>query len=166
MCNTSVTVLVIFVKLFLNLMDVILLIGIQATGKSTFCRSYFYDTHIRLNLDMLKTRHRETLLFKACIEAKQPFVVDNTNLTVEERARYIVPAKAAGFAITGYYFQSIVRDSVQRNEGRAERVPEKGILGAAGKLQRPTYAEGFDKLYYVRIAANDEFDIQEWNDEL
>jgi len=36
----------------------ILLMGIQAAGKSEFCKRRFYRTHIRLNLDMLKTRHR------------------------------------------------------------------------------------------------------------
>ena len=60
-------------------MEAVILCGIQATGKSTFCHSRLYSTHIRLNLDMLKTRHREDVLFEACLRAKQPFVVDNTN---------------------------------------------------------------------------------------
>ena len=34
---------------------------------------------------MLKTRHRESILIAACIEAKQPFVIDNTNPTPKER---------------------------------------------------------------------------------
>lgn len=60
-------------------MEAILFIGIQASGKTTFYKERFFKTHIRVNLDMLKTRHRESLLLKACIEMKQPFVVDNTN---------------------------------------------------------------------------------------
>lgn len=60
-------------------MEAILLCGIQATGKSTFCRERLFSSHVRLNLDMLKTRHREDVLLRACIEAKQPFVIDNTN---------------------------------------------------------------------------------------
>ena len=73
---------------------------------STFYRTHFADSHIRLNLDMLKTRHREHLLLEAMLEAKQPFVVDNTNPIPEDRARYILPAKAAKFGIVGYYFKS------------------------------------------------------------
>jgi predicted kinase len=78
-------------------MQAIIFIGIQGAGKSTFYREYFLDTHIRINLDMLKTRHREKLIFQACLDAKQRFVIDNTNPTVEDRKKYIIPAKSQGF---------------------------------------------------------------------
>ena len=55
----------------------VIFIGLQASGKSTFFLQRFFTTHIRLNMDMLKTRNRETILLKACIEAKQPVVIDN-----------------------------------------------------------------------------------------
>jgi len=80
-------------------MELALLIGIQATGKSSFYKERFYRTHVRVNYDMLKTRHREALLLEACLEGKTSFAVDNTNLARQERARYIVPAKAAGFTV-------------------------------------------------------------------
>ncbi|MEQ9548531.1 MAG: hypothetical protein RIM23_02765 [Coleofasciculus sp. G3-WIS-01] len=44
-------------------MEAVILIGIQASGKSSFCRDRLYNTHIRINLDMLKTRHREAILY-------------------------------------------------------------------------------------------------------
>ena len=50
--------------------------GIQAVGKSTFFNDRFSKTHIRINLDMLRTRHRENAILKACFEASQSFVVD------------------------------------------------------------------------------------------
>ncbi len=70
-------------------MEGIIFIGIQGSGKSTFFQQYFTKTHIRLNMDMLKTRHRESILMKACIEAKQPFVIDNTNPSRSDRKKYI-----------------------------------------------------------------------------
>ena len=76
-------------------MEAILLCGIQATGKSTFCRERFFATHVRLNLDMLRTRHREEQLLQACLGMGQPLVVDNTNVTRAERQRYVVSAKNA-----------------------------------------------------------------------
>ncbi len=62
-------------------MEAIIFIGLQASGKSSFYKEKFIDTHIRINLDMLKTRYREKVLFDACLKAKQPLVIDNTNPT-------------------------------------------------------------------------------------
>ena len=67
-------------------MEAILFIGIPAVGKSTFYQERFFTTHVRINLDMLKTRAREFLLIHACLAGKQPFVVDNTNTLIRERA--------------------------------------------------------------------------------
>ena len=50
-------------------MEAVLLIGIQASGKTTFYLERFSRTHLRLNLDMLRTRRRERLLLAACLEA-------------------------------------------------------------------------------------------------
>jgi predicted kinase len=135
-------------------MEAIILIGIQGSGKSTFCRDRFFDTHVRINLDMLKTRHREKLLLDACLGAKQRFVVDNTNPSREDRRRFIEPGKAAGFTIIGYYLQSKVDDCKERNEQRAadQVVPLKGLLGAAGRLELPRLGEGFDKLSSPKFA--------------
>ena len=149
-------------------MQLILLMGLQGSGKSTYCQRHFAETHLRLNLDMLKTRHRESLLFAACLEAKQPVVIDNTNPTAAERARYIIPAKAAVFEVVGYYFQSQVEDCKRRNGQRIEAsiVPLAGLLGTYKRLVLPTFAEGFDRLHYVRIAEDNGFVTEKWSDEV
>ncbi|WP_040549543.1 AAA family ATPase [Pedosphaera parvula] len=147
-------------------MEMILFIGIQATGKSSFYREHFYYTHMRINLDMLKTRTREQLLVKACLESKTKFVVDNTNLTREERARYITQAKQAGFTVIGYFFQSHVADALQRNGQRTgdQRVPDKAIHGASGRLELPSRNEGYDQLYFVRLNVDNTFTAEEWKE--
>lgn len=38
-------------------MEAIVFVGIQAAGKTSFYRERFFRTHIRLSLDMLRTRH-------------------------------------------------------------------------------------------------------------
>jgi predicted kinase len=148
-------------------MHAIVLCGLQACGKSSFCRQHLFHSHVRLSLDMLKTRHREHLMLQACIDAKQPFVVDNTNPTRADRAVYIAAARGAGFRLTCYYFESRVGDSLTRNAGRAEaeRVPVAGVLSTAKRLEIPARDEGFDELYYVRLSESG-FDIQEWRDEV
>lgn len=148
-------------------MEAVVFVGLQGAGKSTFCKERFFTTHVRVNLDMLKTRHREKRLVQACIETGQPFVVDNTNPTRAERAVYIQAARDAGFRVVGFYFQSRVEDCKRRNGQRPpeQRVPLKGILGTAGRMEMPSRGEGFDALYYVRID-DDKFVVEEWSDEV
>ncbi len=149
-------------------MDLVILIGMQACGKSTFYKERFFDTHIRINLDMLKTRHREKMLFEACLAAKQPVVIDNTNPTPDDRRRYVEPAKIHGFRVIGYYFQSKIEDCKARNHLRPsdQVVPLPGLLGTYNKLTRPTPAEGFDQLFYVKIGPDGKFIVEEWSDEV
>jgi predicted kinase len=149
-------------------MQLIVFTGLQGSGKSTLYQRQFADTHVRINLDMLKTRRREQLLFDACLAARQPMVIDNTNPTPAVRARYIAPAKAAGFTVIGYYLQSRLDDCKKRNEQRSpERVvPLPGVLGTYNRLVGPSRQEGFDQLFYVRIDDNSEFVIEEWSNEV
>jgi predicted kinase len=144
--------------------EAVVLIGLQGAGKSTFCKERFFATHLRLSLDLLRTRHRERRLLQACIEARQRFVVDNTNPTRTERHVYIQAAKEAGFRTIGYYFRSRVEECQVRNERRpaAEQVPLQGILGTAGRMELPAPEEGFDRLYYVRIDEEGGFVVEEW----
>ena len=144
-------------------MEAIIFVGLQASGKSTFYKERFFDTHVRINLDMLRTRRRERLLLNTCIEMKQRFVVDNTNSTSAQRAGYIAQAREAGFAVAGYYSDSSVSECIARNNLRegAARIPVVGIYASAKKLQVPTLAEGFDTLYYVRIEDERGFVVEE-----
>src|SRR6266404_5798542 len=136
-----------------NAVEAVTFVGLQGAGKSTFYKERFFATHLRINLDMLNTRHREKRLLLACVETSQPFVVDNTNPTRAEREVYIRAAKDAGFRVVGYYFQSRVEDCKRRNEQRppAQQVPLRGLPGTAGRMELPSLGEGFDELYYVRI---------------
>ena len=147
--------------------EAVLLIGLQASGKSSFTRERLFDTHVRITLDMLRTRHRESLLFDACLEASQRFVIDNTNPTRADRARYIEKAKSQGFRITGYYFESAIDAALRRNASRPEstRVPDAAIRGTHGRLELPSLDEGFDSLFYVSLTTNG-FDVQEWRHEV
>jgi len=148
-------------------MEAVIFIGLQASGKSTFYVRRFFRTHVRINRDMLKTEHRERLLLNACLAGKQPFVIDKVNAAAADRATYIQAAKAAGFHVVGYYFQSKLDDCLARNAARpeSERVPDMAIMGTYKRLQLPSLDEGFDRLYYVRTTGDGDFVVEEWRDE-
>jgi len=145
-------------------MQALIFCGIQASGKSTFYCQRFLNSHVRISLDLLRTRHREALLLKFCLDTQARFLVDNTNPTVTERQRYIAPAKAAGYSIVGYYFNSSASAALLRNQQRplAEQVPAVGIRGTRARLEIPSFAEGFDELYFVRIAEKGGFVVEPW----
>lgn len=139
-------------------MQLIIFIGVQASGKSTFYKEYFYKTHLRINLDMLKTRHREKILFEACIASKSKCVIDNTNMTKADHYRYIQRAKDAKFEVISY-FETDLSSTLVRNaqrEGKAN-IPEKGVKATYQRLEMPNKSEGFDELFKVKIVGNGEF---------
>lgn len=144
-------------------MQLVVLVGLQGSGKSSFVRERLWQSHVRLSLDVLKTRHREAVLYEACLRARQPVVLDNTNPTRSERARYIEPARAASFEVVGYYFRSVVSECLARNDARdgAQRIPARGVLGTAARLELPSLDEGFDALYYVRLGEQG-FEVSGW----
>jgi predicted kinase len=144
-------------------MEAIVFIGIQGSGKSTFYRERFFDTHVRVSLDLLKTRNRERLILHACLTTGQRFVVDNTNPRPEDRAAYIAAAKEAHFRVIGYFFETAVRDALRRNARRSGGavIPVPGVLGTYKRLARPAFAEGFDELHTVTHGENDAFVVVE-----
>ena len=148
-------------------MQAIIFIGAQAAGKSSFYGERFSQTHLRINLDMLRTRAREKRLFELCCDMRQSFVVDNTNPEMQQRACYLAPADAAGFERIGYYFASRAEELLTRNRQRSDpwRVPDKAILGTIAKLQRPSRQEGFERLFYVRLDTQSGFVVEPWRDE-
>ena len=144
-------------------MESVIFSGLQSSGKSSFFKERFFPTHVRISLDLLRTRNREDRLLKFCLQTRQRFVIDNTNPTRQERAKYVGRSRESGFRVIGYYFRSKVDDCLRRNGKRIEKVPELAILSTAKKLEIPSFEEGFDDLWYVRIK-HCGFVVEKWND--
>ena len=141
----------------------ILFIGIQASGKTTFYNNFFKNKYEHINLDTLHTRNKERIAIEQCIALEKSFVVDNTNPKKIDRERYIQTAKEHNYRILGCYFKSSISECVNRNENRAgkAKVPTCAIAATSNKLELPDYGEGFDKIYYVRIEGTDTI-IEDW----
>lgn len=135
-------------------MEMALLIGIPAAGKSTFFERCLAATHARVNLDTLKRRPRELRRVRDCIAAGRDFAVDNTNVLASDRARYVPLAKAAGYRVKGYVFDGPLEDAMRRNAGRtgAARVPPRVVHAYHAKFEPPAWSEGFDELCRVAVA--------------
>ena len=143
--------------------QIAIMIGIQGSGKSTFCHKYLSSKFLRVNLDTLKTRHQEKLLIEECLRNGASFVIDNTNPTKQDRARYIPSAKEAGYRVIGYFMESKLQPCIERNALRTGSacVPVKAIAATSNKLEMPSYEEGFDELYFV-ANDGDKMTISEW----
>jgi predicted kinase len=144
--------------------EAIVFVGIPASGKSTFFRERLFDTHVRINLDMLRTRNRERILVNACVAAKQPFAVDNTNVRCADRAEYIRCARAADFRVIAYYFQTDLRAAIWHNNQRTgkQKIAIPGLISKWKRLEAPALAEGFDELFAVTITDERKFIVSPW----
>jgi predicted kinase len=133
----------------------VILCGLQGAGKTTLYRDRFLATHVRVSLDLLRTRAREQAFLHLCLQTRMPFVVDNTNPTAAERARYVGPAKEAGFEVVGYLVEEDFERAAGRNqtrEGRA-RIAESGLRDVARRFVRPAPEEGFAEIWHATAAA-------------
>ena len=144
----------------------LLFIGIPASGKSTFFHRVLEDRNMAyVSLDVLRTRAREKSAFDAAIAAHKSVVVDNTNVTMAFRVRYIGPANSAGYRVVGLFFQSVLADCLVRNEKREgkAKIKNAALFGMSAQLELPSMDEGFDNLFFVRIADGN-FEIDHWKD--
>lgn len=134
-------------------MEAVIFCGIQAAGKSSFYRERFFRTHVRISLDLLRTRHRERLFLNTCLESGQRSWW-TTPTHAGRAAEYIAAAKAKGFSVIGYHFSSPLEDALRRNAARegVERVPDVALRATLAKFERPLFGEGFDSLYEVRLS--------------
>ena len=139
-----------------------IMIGIQGSGKSTFCQKYLPNFY-RINLDTLKTRHQEQLAIDECFKCGRNFVIDNTNPTIDERGKYILRAKGEGYKVVGFFMESKIKDCIERNNQRTGKacIPTTAIAATSNKLQLPSYNEGFDELYFVKNNGLD-MAIEDW----
>ncbi|HEY1924773.1 MAG TPA: AAA family ATPase, partial [Candidatus Acidoferrum sp.] len=97
------------------------------------------------------------------LREKRSLVVDNTNTKATDRARYIVPAREAGYRVVGYFLESSLQDAVRRNGGRSgkAKVPFPAIAAALKRLEPMRKEEGFDQIFRVKSVDGGEFEVEE-----
>jgi predicted kinase len=152
-------------------MELVILIGLQGAGKSTFYQERFAGTHVHISKDNFRhdrrPARRQTMLVDEALSAGRSVVVDNTNPTVADRAPLIAQAHAHGATAIGYYLAAPLALCLERNRRRAgkQRVPDVALYATSKRLEPPSYAEGFDRLCYVRIADDGTVAVENWKGE-
>lgn len=145
----------------------IIFIGIQASGKSYYYENVLKSEYKHINLDELHTRNKELQLLTEYLDSLEDIVIDNTNPTKADRVRYVLLAKEHGYHISGYFFESKIKDCIDRNEQRTgkAKVPRQAIAATSNKLEMPSYEEGFDELYFIGRDGEGNMVKSEWRDE-
>jgi predicted kinase len=151
-------------------MQLVIFVGLQASGKSSFYRERFRARHVHVSKDLFRNNknpgRRQRVLITEALGRGESVVVDNTNPTPGDRIPLIELGRSLGAEVIGYYFESKLADCLERNllrEGKA-RVPEVALRVTVRKLQRPTYQEGYQRLYHVRMG-EEGWVVSDWIEE-
>jgi predicted kinase len=136
-------------------MDLVVLAGLQGSGKTTFYRARFAETHAHVSKDLFRHNHDKTRRQRHLVEAAAAdglsVVVDNTSVRREDRAELVALARALGMRPVLYWFPPDPKASLARNatrEGKA-RVARVAVFATLKRLAPPTADEGFEEAYEV-----------------
>jgi predicted kinase len=138
------------------LQELVVMVGLQGSGKSTWVREHLAGTHAVVSKDHWpRARRREARQRRVVAELLaegRSVVVDNTDPGPEERAPLIAAARAAGVPVRAVWMDTPFDTCLTRNDAREgrRRVPVVGILATRARLVPPTEAEGFHRVDVVR----------------
>lgn len=127
--------------------EVAILIGLQASGKTTFCHQEL-AAHEHVSKDAWpnapRRQARQLRLVGEALAGGRDVAVDNTNPSPAQWRPLIDVARAHGARVVGYWFPPDVALSQARNalrEGK-NRVPDVGFYATLGRLRRPGRSPG------------------------
>jgi predicted kinase len=135
--------------------ELVVMVGLQGSGKSTWVAAQLAGTHVVVSKDHWPhARHREARQQRVVAEllaGGASVVVDNTDPSPAERAPLVALATAAGVPARAVFLDVPLAVCRQRNEARTgrARVPDVGLFSTAARLVPPTTAEGFAQVEVV-----------------
>lgn len=155
----------------MNNKELVVLIGLPASGKSTWvaenCPNHVIVSNdavvekygAKLNLDYneawkkvsFKTvKYECNNTFKKAVSDKKSIVIDNTNMTPKARRTY----RAEGYYVKAVVFDIPEEEWKRRTEKRKNEtgklVPDAAIMQMRKAYRPPAKEEGFDEIIYVK----------------
>src|SRR6185436_12121100 len=109
--------------------ELIIFVGLQGSGKSTYYHANLAATHVHVSKDRMPNARdkdgKQAELISAALAAGKSVVIDNTSPNPAVRAPLIALGKRFGARVVAYYFEAPPKVCFVRNcqrEGKA-RVP-------------------------------------------
>jgi len=149
-----------------NVPVVAVLVGLQASGKTTFCQRMLGSGFVVVSKAHFRhARHpqrRQMHLVEEALSAGRDVVVDNTNPSPQEWAPLIDAARAHGARVVAYWFPPDLAGSLQRNAARPDRarIPEVALRATLARLLRPRVRDGFDEVFAVEFDGSGGFIVR------
>lgn len=144
---------------------VAVLVGLQASGKTTFCRAVLGARYVQVSKDHFPNARnrqlRQLRLVREALAAGRDVVIDNTNPSPAEWQPLIETARNCGAGVVAYWFPPDLAGSLARNAARAgrARVPEIGVMSTLSRLRQPGTVDGFDTVLAVRFDGSGGFEV-------
>src|SRR5689334_13865140 len=117
-------------------MDLVVLAGLQGSGKTTFYRARFAETHAHVSKDLFRHNHDKTRRQRHLVEAAAAdglsVVVDNTSVRREDRAELVTLARARhapGPLLVPARPEGVAR-AERRAGGEGARLPRRDLRDA------------------------------------
>lgn len=143
----------------------IVLSGIPASGKSTYCnimksmaflivcpdtirKGLYGSENIQGNgKEVFNHAYKQLQLFGECC---QNAIFDATNLTAQRRKELVEKMRPYYDTIVCHYFRPNFEKSREQNEMRERKVPKEVIRRMYYQWEEPTVAEGFDYVAEIK----------------
>lgn len=138
--------------------EMVVLVGMPASGKSTFAKRFFLNAgYVHINRDTLKTPQKCLKTTEEALKGGKSVVIDNTNSNKKSRFEYIKLAQKYAVPVKCYIMQTSKEISVHLNavrnnltEGRIN-VPPVAYGVYAKNFEEPDKSEGFIEITKVNF---------------
>ena len=126
---------------------VAVLVGLQASEKTTFCRDVLGERCVQVSKDRFpnaRNCQQRQLLVREALAAGLDIVIDNMNPSSAEWQPLVETARNCGAGEVAYWFPPDLMGSLPRNAARAgrARVPETGVMSTVSGPRQPGRAAG------------------------